>query len=203
MFLVRGETTLAIPFYGVGVFMPITVMGLAVRQHILKNATGRARVWGARGAAFAAGLAMLVFIGQLVGKWSEGGWLALISFSILAVLAHMLLLSPLGYREPKQIHRIVREKARVQGAMGSIVEWQSLRMQEYRYAILVGASRFFSWFGIIRPVRYDPPVPAGAYDQALHVDRPDAPSFIEQYVKEPEPRIGGAPRETEPGENED
>lgn len=203
MLLVRGQTTLAIPFYGVGVFMPITVMGLAVRQHILKHATGRTRYWGARGAGFAAGLAMLVFLGQLVGKWSEGGWLALVSFSVLAILAHMMLLSPLGYREPQQIHRIVREKARVQGAMGSIVEWQSLRMQEYRYTILAGVSRFFALFGVVRPVRYDPPAPAGEYDEALHVDHPEAPSFLDQYVKEPEPRVGGAPQETEPGEAEE
>jgi hypothetical protein len=31
MLLVRGQTTVAIPFYGVGVFMPIMVMGMAVR----------------------------------------------------------------------------------------------------------------------------------------------------------------------------
>jgi hypothetical protein len=47
MLLVHGETTLAIPFYGVGVFMPITIMGLSVRQHILKHAKGRARALGA------------------------------------------------------------------------------------------------------------------------------------------------------------
>src|SRR3989304_7246467 len=34
MLLVGGQTTVAIPFYGVGVFMPITAMGLAVRKHI-------------------------------------------------------------------------------------------------------------------------------------------------------------------------
>src|SRR5574341_709588 len=43
MLLVRGQTTVAIPFYGVGVFMPIMVMGLAVRRHVLEHATGRAR----------------------------------------------------------------------------------------------------------------------------------------------------------------
>jgi hypothetical protein len=202
MLLVRGQTTLAIPFYGVGVFMPIMVMGLAVRQHILKHSTGRARVWGARGAAIAAGLAMVVFLGQVVGKWTEGGWIALISFSILAILAHLMLISPLGYREPRQIHRIVRDKARVQGAMGSIVEWQSLKMQEYRYAILAGISRFFALFGVIRPVRYDPPAIAGDYDHALHVDHPEAPSFLEQYLEKPQPRLGGAPAVTQSGARE-
>jgi hypothetical protein len=111
-----------------------------------------------------------------------------------------VLLSPIGYREPKQIHRIVREKARVKGAMASIVEWQSLRMQEYRYDLLIGIARFFELFGVRRPVRYEPPAIAGDYDHALHVDHPDAPSLLEQYLDKPEPRLGGAPKQTEPGE---
>jgi len=198
MFLVRGQTTVAIPFYGVGVFMPIMVMGLAVRKHILEHFTGRARAWGAASALFAAVLAFAVFIGQLVGKWHEGGWAALISFSVLALAAHLMLLSPLGYREPKQIHRIVRDKARVQGAMASIVEWQSLRMQEYRYALLIGISRLFELFGVRRPMRYEPaPAPAGDYDHALHVDHPEAPSLLQKYLEQPpEPHLGGQPNET-------
>ena len=91
-------------------------------------------MWGALGAGFAASaLAAIVFVGQIVGKWEEGGWVRLITFTALFISAHLLLLSPLGYRDPNQIHRIVRDKARVQGAMASIVEWQSLKMQEYRY----------------------------------------------------------------------
>jgi hypothetical protein len=201
MFLVRGETTVAIPFYGVGVFMPIMVMGLAVRRHVQQHFTGRARKWGVVGATFAAGLAATVFVGQLVGKWHEGGWIALVSFSILALVAHGILLSPLGYRTPKQIHRIVRQKARVQGAMASIVEWQSLKMQEYRYALLAGIARFFELFGVRRPVRYEKPVVAGDYDHALHVDHPEAPSLLEQYLDEPvEPHIGGQPNVTAAGD---
>src|SRR6185369_16534892 len=87
------------------------------------------------------------FVGQIAGKWQEGGWVVLISFSLLALAAHGALLSPLGYRTPKQIHRIVRDKARVQGAMASIVEWQSLRMQEYRYALLVSLARISNLLG--------------------------------------------------------
>lgn len=200
MFLVRGQTTVAVPFYGVGVFMPITVMGLAVRQHVLRNYTGRARTWGVAAATFASIVAVIVFVGQLVGKWHEGGWIALVSFSLLALAAHLLLLSPLGYREPRQIHRIVREKARVRGAMASIVEWQSLRMQEYRYWLLVNIAHFFELFGVRRPLRYEPvPVHAGDYDEALHVDHPEAPSFLEQYLPpQPEPHIGGQPNVTAP-----
>lgn len=202
MFFVRGQTSVAVPFYGVGVFMPITVMGLAVRKHVLTHFTGRARIWGAAGATFAAVMAFIVFVGQLVGKWDEGGWVVLVSFSLLALAAHMMLLSPLGHREPKQIYRIVRDKARVQGAMASIVEWQSLRMQEYRYSLLVGIARFFELFGVRRPLRYEPPAPAGDYDHALHVDHPEAPSLLEQYLEaqpKQQPKLGGAPRETHPG----
>jgi len=202
MFFVRGQTSVAVPFYGVGVFMPIMIMGLAVRKNILETFTGRARTWGAFGAAFAAAVAFVVLVGQLVGKWSEGGWAVLVSFTLLAIAAHMMLLSPLGFREPKQIHRIVRDKARVQGAMASIVEWQSLRMQEYRYDLLVGIARFFELFGVRRPVRFEQPAVAGDYDHALHVDHPEAPSLLEQYLDKPEPKLGGAPKETEPGEEE-
>jgi hypothetical protein len=143
----------------------------------------------------------------LIGKWHEGGWIALVAFTILGIAAHLMLISPLGYREPIQIHRIVREKARVQGAMASIVEWQSLKMQEYRHSlrgqILIGVTRFFELFGVHRPIRYEPiPAPAGDYDHALHVDHPEAPSLLDQYLEKPGPKLGGAPKQTEPGEDE-
>ncbi|MBN1147646.1 MAG: amino acid permease [Anaerolineales bacterium] len=207
MLLVRGQTTVAVPFYGVGVFIPITAMGLAVRQHVLKNFTGRTRLWGAIGATFTASLSIAVFLGQLIGKWHEGGWVALVSFSLLGLAAHAILISPVGYREPKQIYRIVREKAMVQGAMASIVEWQSLKMQEYRYSIVMRTSiytaRFFELFGIRRPVRYEPvPAQAGDYDHALHVDHPEAPSFLDKYLndQEMEPHLGSSLNEIVPGE---
>jgi hypothetical protein len=202
MLLVHGQTTLAVPYYGVGVFMPIMVMGLAIRQHILQHFKGRARSWGAFGAGFAAVLSGIVFIGQIVGKWSEGGWVVLISFSVLALLAHTLLLSPLGFREPNQIHRIVRDKARVQGHMATIVEWQSLRMQEYRYALLVGIAHLFELLGVRRPLRYEQPAASGPYEDAVRGDV-DADSFLAKYRvagtlrdNPPEPHLGGAPNET-------
>jgi hypothetical protein len=198
MLLVRGQTTHAIPFYTIGVFLPITAMGLAIRKHILQHSTGRKRVWGARAATFSAVLSAVVFFGQIFGKWEEGGWIRLITFSTLFLCAHLVLISPLGYRDPKAIHRIVREKARVKGAMASIVEWQSLKMQEYRYSLLVGISRFYELFGVRRPVRYDPPAVAGDYDHALHIDHPDAPSLLEQYLDKPQPKLGGSPKQTEP-----
>lgn len=206
MLLVRGQTTVAVPFYGVGVFLPIMVMGLAIRKHILAHFTGRTRFWGALGSAIAAVIAGIVFIGQIVGKWEEGGWVRLITFTVLFSSAHLLLLLPSGERGPKQIHRIVRDKARVQGAMASIVEWQSLKMQEYRYAILVGVSRFFELFGVRRPKSMEVPAVAGDYDHSLHLDHPEAPSFLEQYMEsqpKPEPRVGGAPHETAAPKNDE
>jgi hypothetical protein len=204
-FLIHGETALGIPYYGIGVFMPIMMMGFAIRRHILRTFPKSAkRSWGAFGAGFAAILSGLVFVGQIVAKWTEGGWIVLISFSILAITANLVLISPVGYREPKQIYRIVREKARVQGAMASIVEWQSLRMQEYRYNLIVWIARFFELFGIRRPVRYEPPAPAGDYDHALHVDHAEAPSLLQQYLDNNPvaPKLGGPPKQTAPGNTE-
>jgi hypothetical protein len=201
-FAIRGNTSAGVPYYGIGVFMPIMAMGFAIRKHILEHFTGRKRAWGSAAATVAGVLSGIVFIGQIVGKWQEGGWVVLISFSILVLVANVVLISPAGFREPVQIHRIVREKARVQGAMASIVEWQSLRMQEYRYSVLVSIARFFELFGVRRPMRTQAPVVAGDYDHALHVDHAEAPSLLEQYLDHPTPKVGGAPKETAPGEEE-
>ncbi len=113
--------------------MPIMVMGMAIRKHVLATLQGPAENGVAWAAGFAGIMAAIIFVGQIVGKWEEGGWVVLISFS--ASWCWRKCSPDLAHRSPgpAQIHRIVREKARVQGAMGSIVEWQSLKMQEYRY----------------------------------------------------------------------
>src|SRR5512146_269403 len=46
MLLVGGQTTHALPYYGVGVFLPITIMGLAIRKHIKTHYSGRKRTLG-------------------------------------------------------------------------------------------------------------------------------------------------------------
>jgi amino acid transporter len=202
-FLVRGETSLAVPYYGVGVFMPIMAMGLAIRKHILATTTGHKRIWGSMGATIAASLACIIFIGQIVGKWAEGGWVVLISLSILILMAHAILISPIGYRTPRDIHRIIRDKSRVQGQMGNIVEWQSLKVQEYRYRLLVGVARFWEWFGVHRPLRFEPPVPAGEFEDALNHNKDE--TFLDQYLASKpkrKPKLGGAPKETAPGNEE-
>jgi hypothetical protein len=48
-------------------------------------------------------------------------------------------------------------------------------------------------------VRYEEPLPAGDYDEALHQDHPEAPSFFDQYLEslpKPQPRLGGQPKQT-------
>jgi hypothetical protein len=195
-FLVRGKTSAAVPYYGVGVFMPIMVMGFAIRKHILKTHTGKSRTWGAFGAGLAGVLSAIVFVGQIVGKWTEGGWVVLITFSLLILAANALLLSPMGHRDPKSIHRIVREKARVQGSMASIVEWQSLKMQEYRYMLYNYLADAMVIFGVRKLPRYDQPIAAGEFEDALHADHPEAPSFLDAYLPKPEAKFGDAPQET-------
>ena len=76
-------------------------------------------------------------------------------------------------------------------------------MQEYRHSlrnqVIVTIVNFFELFGVRRPVRYEPePAVAGDSDHALHVDHPEAPSLLEQYLEKPQPKVGGAPKETEP-----
>ncbi len=163
MFLVGGNTTHAVPFYGVGVFLPIAVMGFAVRRHILATAsTANVRRWGSLAAGVAGVISCIVFLSQVFARWEEGGWVRLISFSVLFGGAHLILMSQNGKRSPERIKYIVRERARVQGAMASIVEWQSLKMQEYRHQLRSTLGRRLERFGL----RYElepEPLAAGPY----------------------------------------
>jgi hypothetical protein len=69
--------------------------------------------------------------------------------------------------------------------MASIVEWESLTMQGYRYRVLAGIARMFEIFGVRRPLRYYPvPASPGTYEDAARIDRPDAPSILEKYLEQ-------------------
>ncbi|MFZ6028470.1 MAG: hypothetical protein ACOYYS_12210 [Chloroflexota bacterium] len=207
-FLVRGDTSTAVPYYGVGVFLPITAMGLAIRRHISLNYTGKARAWGLAAATFSTVLSALIFVGQVVGKWSEGGWVVLLVLIFLVLIAHAVLLSPTGYRTQEDIRRIIRDKSRVEGPMGDMVTWQSQRTQEYRYQLMIKVAQFAELFGIRRPMRFEPPVPAGDYDAVMAAARNShTPQTLqEQYdanQPKPEPRLGGKPSETGSGSEPD
>lgn len=171
MFLVGGQTTHAIPFYGVGVFLPIMIMGLAIRRHILATvADVRVRHLGAGLASFAAAIAGVVFLSQLFARWEEGGWVRLLTFATLFGGAHIILISNIGRRTPEQIRFIVRDRARVQGAMASIVEWQSLKMQEYRHDLLVKLNNLMQTLHLQGLTLEPVPMRAGPYDPAHHID---------------------------------
>ncbi len=129
--------------------------------------------------------------------------MVLISLSVLVLMAHAILISPIGYRTPQDIHRIIRDKSRVLGQMGNIVEWQSLRVQEYRYRLLVAVARFWEWFGLRRPLRFEPPAPAGEFEAAMN--KKETETFLDQYLAtkpKRKPKLGGAPKETAPDDEE-
>lgn len=205
-FLVRGNTSTAIPFYGVGVFLPITIMGLAMRRHVQLNLKGRVRALGLAGTTFSVVLSSLILIGQIVTKWNEGGWLVLITMGVLVLISYIILISPAGYRAPQDIHRIIREKSRVEGDMGNMVEWQSLKMQEYRYKVLTAVADFMAIFGVMKPLSVEKsiPAPAGEYEDAM---KPRGrKTFLQQYLEsQPKeaPRLGGAPKETTQANNQE
>jgi len=188
-FLVRGNTSAAIPYYGVGVFMPIAIMGLAMREHVKQRLSGRARAWGLAGTTFATALAAFIFIGQIITKWNEGGWVVLITFAILILFAHIILISPAGYRDPEDIHRVIREKSRIDGAMGNMVEWQSIKMQTYRYNLMMLVVRLFGAFGVFKPLRFEEsakPADPGQFEDALHHDQQS--TFLEEYIQRQQQR---------------
>ena len=132
--------------------------------------------------------------------------MVLISLSVLILVAHGILLSPAGYRDQPQIHRIIREKSHVVGPMGDIVEWQSLRAQEYRYSILVLIARFGELFGVRRPLQFEqPPKPAGQYEEAMAESKAKTTTLVEEYLEnqpQPTPKVGGKPKETGDGEEQ-
>jgi hypothetical protein len=75
-------------------------------------------------------------------------------------------------------------------------------MQEYRYHLLGYLVKFWSIFGVrVSPNLATVPLASGDYDEAVHHDRPEEPSYLTRLLA-PEPvgpHLGGAPNQTEPG----
>lgn len=66
--------------------------------------------------------------------------------------------------------------------MGTIVEWQSLKTQEYRYQLLASIAHFWELFGVRRPVRYEKPIAAGEYDTIMEIARTNNSSMLSNYL---------------------
>jgi hypothetical protein len=71
---------------------------------------------------------------------------------------------------------------------------------------LVRISHFAELFGLRRPVRFDPPIAAGEYEESLHGDTGKTGSFLEEYLQNrpaEEPKAGGHPKETKGPDEEE
>ena len=62
--------------------------------------------------------------------------------------------------------------------------------------LLIAISRFWELFGVRRPMRYEKPVSAGDYEDAMNSGQ--SVTFLQQYLDsqpKSEPRLGGTPKE--------
>ena len=110
----------------------------------------------------------VVFIGQIVGKWEEGGWVVLITFSLSDPRRARHLDFPGGLPRSRENPPHRPRKRRVAGFHGI----------DRRVAIPADAgipvpfwsasARFFELFGVRRPLRFEAPVSAGDYNEAVH-----------------------------------
>jgi len=140
MLLVGGNTSAAIPFYGIGVFAPISFMGFAVTRHLQHT---KPRYWQipAVGTFLAGCLAVFIFLSQIVGKFEEGGWIRLITFSALYITGHMILLSKWGERNEELTRHLIHDVSRIEGTMAELLTWQTHMMQTYRHNLLLRIQR--------------------------------------------------------------
>jgi hypothetical protein len=150
MVLVGGNTSAAIPFYGIGVFAPIAFMGFAVRRHLLVTKPKGYRL-GAWFAFFAASLSAVIFLSQIVGKFEEGGWIRLFTFSSLYIVGHMILLSDHGERFDKMARYFITGVSRIHGTMAELLLWQTHMMQTYRHNLWERVLHFHN--GTMRPIQ--------------------------------------------------
>jgi hypothetical protein len=131
MILVAGNTSAAIPFYGIGVFAPIAFMGFSVRRHILVTKPGGYQI-AAVVTFVIASLSVVIFMSQIVGKFEEGGWIRLVTFSSLYISGHLILLNRGGERTEKLAYHLIHEVSRIEGTMAELLLWQTHMMQTYR-----------------------------------------------------------------------
>ncbi len=151
--LVGGRTTTAIPFYGIGVFAPIAFMGFSVARH-LSVVKPKGFRFGMAFSILMGCLSLVVFIGQIVGKFSEGGWLALVVFVALFFIGHFLLLSSRGERFDKLARYFITGVSRINGSMVELLMWQTQIIQTYRTNLW---ARLTHWHtGDQRPLRLEP-----------------------------------------------
>jgi hypothetical protein len=132
MVLVGGNTSAAIPFYGIGVFAPIAFMGFAVFRHLRLRKPAGYRI-GSFFAFIAACLSVFIFMSQIVGKFEEGGWIRLVTFSSLYITGHLILLSSHGARFDKMARYFITGVSRIHGTMAELLMWQTEMMQTYRH----------------------------------------------------------------------
>ncbi len=136
MILVAGNTSAAIPFYGIGVFAPIAFMGFAVTRHLRRVKTPHWQ-FASTGTFIAGCLAVFIFMSQIVGKFEEGGWIRLISFSSLYITGHAILLSSWGERTDELTRHLIHDVSRIEGTMAELLTWQTKMMQTYRHNLLL------------------------------------------------------------------
>jgi amino acid transporter len=158
MILVGGNTSAAIPFYGIGVFAPIAFMGFSVQRHLLYTKPKRYRISAALSFVVAC-LSVVIFASQIIGKFEEGGWIRLVSFSSLFIMAHYFLLRRSGARTERTAYHLIHDISRIEGTMAELLMWQTRMLQTYRHNLL---ERFNGWRGrglkppVIHLQRYPP-----------------------------------------------
>jgi hypothetical protein len=135
MILVGGNTSAAIPFYGIGVFAPIAFMGFSVRKHLLLTKPKGYRV-AATVTFFIASLSVVIFMSQIIGKFEEGGWIRALTFSSLYIAGHIILLNRRGERSPETARHLIHDVSRIEGTMAELLGWQTRMMQTYRHNLL-------------------------------------------------------------------
>ncbi|MBA3873483.1 MAG: amino acid permease [Anaerolineae bacterium] len=141
MILVGGNTSAAIPFYGIGVFAPIAFMGFSVRKHLLATKPAGYRI-AAPITFLIASLSVVIFMSQIVGKFEEGGWIRAITFSSLYITGHVILLNKWGERSPETARHLIHDVSRIEGTMAELLGWQTRMMQTYRHNLLERIHRF-------------------------------------------------------------